>query len=146
LREIQRSIGIRMESPNIYGTAFYIQGPRQTQPNRAKGNNYESAGSNGKRKIMSPTETPPPDKSMCLELHGWQSECDPLKCKWKWKTFSISFFRIVLKSNGKGTKKKSVGYRLRGPSIMRDAMIKRADEIVEKMNNGWKPNKKSEKL
>ena len=77
---------------------------------------------------------------------GWRSDCDPEKCLWNYKTFSISFFEIVPKPNGKGTKKVSVGYRLSGQSTMRAAMVMRAEEIVGQLNDGWKPAKKSEKL
>lgn len=63
-----------------------------------------------------------------------------------YQTFSMSFFRIVPKSNGKGTKKESIGYRLSGPSSRRDEVVKRADEIVAALDAGWIPSKKSEKF
>ncbi len=56
----------------------------------------------------------------------------------------MSFQRIVPKANGKGTKYQSVGYRLSGPCLHRDAVVKRADEIVAALDAGWVPTKKSE--
>jgi hypothetical protein len=81
-------------------------------------------------------------------LHGWRSACDPLTKKdhWTYQTFSVSFFRIVPKSSGKGTKKESIGYRLSGPCSHRDDVVKRADDIVAALNDGWTPTKKSEKF
>jgi hypothetical protein len=80
--------------------------------------------------------------------HGWRSACDPLTKKdpWTYQTFSVSFFRIVPKLNGKGTKKESIGYRLSGPCSHRNDVVKRADDIVAALNDGWTPTKKSEKF
>jgi hypothetical protein len=87
-------------------------------------------------------------ESLVRPLHGWRSACDPLTktdC-WTYQTFSVSFFRIVPKSSGKGDKKKSIGYRLSGPCLHRDDVVKRANEIVAALDAGWVPSKKSEKF
>ena len=86
--------------------------------------------------------------SLVRPIHGWRSECDPLTKNHQltYKTFSMSFFLIVPRANGKGTKGKSIGYRLSGPCTHRDEVAKRADEIVEKLNDGWVPPKKSERF
>jgi hypothetical protein len=80
--------------------------------------------------------------------HGWRSTCIPLTKTdlWTYKTFSVSFFRIVPKSSGKGTKAESIGYRLSGPCLHRDDVVKRANEIVAALDAGWVPPKKSEKF
>jgi len=75
--------------------------------------------------------------------HCWRSACDPANGGY-WKTFSMSFQRIVPKASGNGTKMVPVGFRLSGPSSKREEVIKRAEEIVAMLDAGWTPTKKSE--
>jgi len=54
----------------------------------------------------------------------------------------MSFFRIVPKASGKGTKAQSIGLRLKGPASHRDAVVAHADSLVALLDSGWVPEKK----
>lgn len=76
--------------------------------------------------------------------HGYSGAC--LDTPLNYGTVSVSFYRIENKSSKKGTKRVPVHYRLRGECLRKNDIISRAEEIVEQLNNGWIPSKKSETL
>ena len=83
-----------------------------------------------------------------LGKHGWQSAFDPQDGEHYrpiFETFSLSFWKLVKTRNGKGTKKQPVYYRLKGLCSNRDAVIKRAEEIIRDLDDGWMPTKRMEK-
>jgi hypothetical protein len=78
--------------------------------------------------------------------HGMISSCDPKGSIQLFETFSIGFFQLVPRKSGKGMKRGRVIYRLYGPCNQRDRMFARAEQIVQMLDSGWNPGKKSERL
>lgn len=78
-----------------------------------------------------------------LNKHDYSGMCVPLG-HYNWnETFSVGIFKWVLKSNGKGLKKSSVIFRVKGLCSSSGTVYEAAQEYCKKMDGGWVPSKKS---
>jgi len=58
-------------------------------------------------------------------------------------TFSVGCFQCLPKSGGKGLKKGKVKVRVKGLVSNPDLVYQKAEEICQKLDNGWVPDKKT---
>lgn len=86
-----------------------------------------------------------------LGRYDFEGFCDPttkdrVAHKYKFSTFSVRVFQWITKRNGKDLKKSKAVYRIRGRVEDAFKVHRRAEEICDKLEDGWEPTMKSETL
>ena len=62
------------------------------------------------------------------------------------ETFSVGLFEWLPKSSRKGLKRSKVKVRVRGYTTQRQEVFEFAKKLCEKLDNGWKPEKKEYRI
>lgn len=76
--------------------------------------------------------------------HDFNGECAPGNLNYfSNETFSVGIFQWIPKTSGKGLKKSSVKFRIKGFCSNPEKVYDAANRFCDLMDNGWIPDKKS---